>query len=189
MDRTLGLHRIFTGHKIFFSWYFSTIYKKCKKAFLLYKLDEYGQWLASPQGLSPTLGQGPRAVPPSSRRPLLSRGLTPGPQRGPLVTQQISVWQTVQRIQSQPSFFCTTIRHCGQCMASPCCSMDWGQSRSQPSAKLGQLYQATSPWSLRSSWGSPGGHSPTLLHPGQAVSIPIFVDALPAARHPTTCPS
>lgn len=72
-------------------------------------------------------------------------GLTPGPQRGPLVTQQISVWQTVQRIQSQPSFFCTTIWHRGQCMASPCCSITWG----------GQC----SVWSLPYSW-LPTQHSP-----------------------------
>lgn len=52
--------------------------------------------------------------------------LTPGPQRGPLVTQQISVWHTVQRIQSQPSFFCTMMWHVGQCMASPSCTRVWG---------------------------------------------------------------
>lgn len=63
----------------------------------------------------------------STHEPSAVRELTPGPQRGPLVTQQISVWQTVHRIQSQPSFFCTTIWHCGQCMASPCCSMVWSR--------------------------------------------------------------
>lgn len=57
----------------------------------------------------------------------LSPRLTPGPQRGPLVTQQISVWQTVQRIQSHPSFFCTTMWQVGQCMASPRCTSVWWQ--------------------------------------------------------------
>lgn len=52
--------------------------------------------------------------------PLRTR--TPGPQRGPLVTQQISVWQTGHLIQSQPPFFCTTMRQAGQCMASPSCT-------------------------------------------------------------------
>lgn len=65
----------------------------------------------------PSLGEeGPSSPPPAP--PLL----TPGPQRGPLVTQQISVWQTVQRIQSQPSFFWTMMRQVGQCMASPICT-------------------------------------------------------------------
>ena len=45
--------------------------------------------------------------------------LTLGPQRACLVAQQISVLQTLQRIQSQPSFFCTTIKHLGQVIASP----------------------------------------------------------------------
>lgn len=45
-----------------------------------------------------------------------------GPQRRPLVTQQISVWQTVQRSQSQPSLFCTMMPHWGQCIASPDCT-------------------------------------------------------------------
>lgn len=53
--------------------------------------------------------------------PLVSPGPL-GPQRGPLVTQQISVWQTVQRSQSHPSLFCTMMPHWGQCMASPDCT-------------------------------------------------------------------
>lgn len=53
--------------------------------------------------------------------PLVSPG-PPGPQRGPLVTQQISVWQTVQRSQSHPSLFCTMMPHWGQCIASPDCT-------------------------------------------------------------------
>lgn len=48
--------------------------------------------------------------------------LTCGPQRGPLVTQQISMWQTVQRNQSHPSLFCTMMPHWGQCIASPDCT-------------------------------------------------------------------
>lgn len=48
--------------------------------------------------------------------------LTLGPHRGPLVTQQISVWQTVQRSQSHPSLFCTMMPHWGQCIASPDCT-------------------------------------------------------------------
>lgn len=48
--------------------------------------------------------------------------LTRGPHRGPLVTQQISVWQTVQRSQSHPSLFCTMMPHLGQCIASPDCT-------------------------------------------------------------------
>lgn len=42
-----------------------------------------------------------------------------GPQRRCFVAQQISVLHMTQRIQSQPSFFCTMILHCGQFIASP----------------------------------------------------------------------
>ena len=45
--------------------------------------------------------------------------LTAGPHRGPFVTQQISVLHIEHRIQSQPSFFITTIWHVGQYIASP----------------------------------------------------------------------
>lgn len=81
-----------------------------------------GQGGRPPQGswgspAPPPTARGERGVPPAP-----PAWLTPGPQRGPLVTQQISVWQTVQRIQSQPSFFCTMMRQVGQCMASPICT-------------------------------------------------------------------
>lgn len=56
------------------------------------------------------------------RQPALVSPGPLGPQRGPLVTQQISVWQTVQRSQSQPSLFWTMILHWGQCIASPDCT-------------------------------------------------------------------
>ena len=42
-----------------------------------------------------------------------------GPHRACLVAQHISVLQTLHLIQSQPSFFCTTILHDGQCIALP----------------------------------------------------------------------
>lgn len=78
-------------------------------------------------GWAPTAGLLGLTRPPwgaggPSARPPPPAWLTPGPQRGPLVTQQISVWQTVQRIQSQPSFFWTMMRQVGQCMASPICT-------------------------------------------------------------------
>lgn len=71
---------------------------------------------SSPAGRPWEVGLALLAFSPPLRTP------TPGPQRGPLVTQQISVWQTGHLIQSQPPFFCTTMRHAGQCMASPCCT-------------------------------------------------------------------
>lgn len=76
-------------------------------------------------GPLPTCGECWEGVGPSCPPGLL----TPGPQRGPLVTQQISVWQTVQRIQSQPSFFWTMMRQVGQCMASPICTRVWWWGR------------------------------------------------------------
>lgn len=45
--------------------------------------------------------------------------ITPGPQRGPRVTQQISVLHMEQRSQSQPHFFIRTTAHVGQGSASP----------------------------------------------------------------------
>ena len=45
--------------------------------------------------------------------------LTLGPQRGPFVAQQISVLHMLQRIQSQPSLFWTTILQEGHGIASP----------------------------------------------------------------------
>lgn len=45
--------------------------------------------------------------------------LTPGPQRGPLVTQHISVLHMEQRSQSHPHFFISTTAQVGQGRASP----------------------------------------------------------------------
>lgn len=109
-------------------------FKECKEHSYFTSCINTGSGQTWPRGWALFSGWAPWAPPHSTPKPLISRGLTPGPQRGPLVTQQISVWQTVHRIQSQPSFFCTTIRHCGQCMASPCCSMDWGGAGVQPLA-------------------------------------------------------
>lgn len=82
---------------------------------------EPGLLFLSPLPSRQTLGSG--AGPPCLLLPPFPlRTPTPGPQRGPLVTQQISVWQTGHLIQSQPPFFCTTMRHAGQCMASPSCT-------------------------------------------------------------------
>lgn len=47
------------------------------------------------------------------------RLLTAGPQRGPLVTQHISVLHIEQRNQSQPHFFIKTTAHVGHASASP----------------------------------------------------------------------
>lgn len=44
---------------------------------------------------------------------------TPGPQRGPLVTQHISVLHMEQTSQSQPHFFIRTTAHVGHASASP----------------------------------------------------------------------
>lgn len=45
--------------------------------------------------------------------------LTLGPQRGPLVTQHISVLHMEQISQSQPNFFIRTTAHVGHGSASP----------------------------------------------------------------------
>ena len=65
--------------------------------------------------------------------------LTMGPQRGPLVTQQISVLHIVHRIQSHPSFFITMISHVGHFIASPfwsivCLRKDMVRSHTQKQA-------------------------------------------------------
>lgn len=107
-----------------------------------------------------------------------------------MVTQQISVWQTVQRIQSQPSFFCTTIWHCGQCMASPCCSMDWGRAGADVGARRGQrpgLAPSLRPSRLqRKTRLRCSGISPRL--PVSAVSS-LHPDTCPAAEHLSQAPA
>lgn len=84
--------------------------------------EQGGAWPAPGAGAALAPSPAGRLWPslPSPPSPLRTR--TPGPQRGPLVTQQISVWQTGHLIQSQPPFFCTTMRQAGQCMASPSCT-------------------------------------------------------------------
>ena len=135
-----------------------------------------------------------RAPFPSTPEPSALRTLTPGPQRGPLVTQQISVRQTVHRIQSQPSFFCTTIWHCGQCMASPCCSMVWSREGAdlrasplpgpRPTAERNQPPSRVSDSLSHAALRRPSCMQPPLL----CLQSPPFTLTLPAARHLTTCP-